>query len=984
MSDDNPRKVTASIELFANNYMIVDRYIRVPMSRKGALAFVKRRYDGVASVAEDLFDQAEKCNRVTFTTTIAEGQLLEPKFKALERAPDPYAVPIIDTLALVSGDKAAGTSGLPLKLSDVKELLKDSRMAHQPKTESDAAELVSKAIWDIQRNLGCRCAGRCNKCLIKPAVRKTLSDSKMSTEDAYEAYNTRSKSAAVSDEVFPCLYGAGPEVYMRNRPQIITDMSQLKSASDASRQQFLEHGFSIIEPAHKSAMDPGEFPDAHGLDIAGLFDGSIDQKFRDYNQQVKDSLASGANKAVSAVGDHRGTILKGLAAIGGTAALAGGAKLWYDKWQKSKEDKDLLDEPDATDAFAQLKSAARQAVLEDEQSDTTVVYEDDIESILETPTVAGLYLVPAADDQLTEMLLLPMKDGYSHGDCCGSYGGGIESTLPKTTFFVVPQEGDNKGLFSENVEVPPSRLVNSRVFAAMEGADGVEYELLKPGKLTAKYVNKTRKGQPSETRNSLLLDGNGNVLRRLYFWDDVKVVESPSIDEAIVETRALIIPKDKPHYILSLPPMNRVSGKSVVGTSASWASAEFRRRPAVTLKIDAVNGTAETLVGSTKAAGTIKEVVDYLMVEKGIGTEDIFKLAAGAKGSIESSMNDHKEEPADSWIGVDLDGTLAKHYTGPFEETKIGAPVEKMVNRVKEWLDDGKTVKILTARAATMTDAARKAVEAWCKEHIGQVLEITAMKDPGMTELWDDRAISIKADTGEVVKAASGTDICTKYRSLLERHDVDPDNAEAVAHFEARAKSDATKEADHPLAGVMDAGSSKDKSANPANVMGVDQSQSGLPVPQLNDVVRSPYGIQEQDLPAQELEWQTQRPQYEPTPLYAESDQGQQQSLSGAYNKSKPMGDLSFMRSLMRESNLEEQLSKNVKELTKAMDACGRLLFTFYQQHNQYLELYGEDEMEELEDLLRDMFKQNGKLVLFLKQKSIAASNAGHTIDITD
>jgi hypothetical protein len=54
------------------------------------------------------------------------------------------------------------------------------------------------------------------------------------------------------------------------------------------------------------------------------------------------------------------------------------------------------------------------------------------------------------------------------------------------------------------------------------------------------------------------------------------------------------------------------------------------------------------------------------------------------------------------WIGVDLDGTLA--YYDPeadFDPEKVGPPVPKMVARVKRWLAEGKTVKILTARVAS-------------------------------------------------------------------------------------------------------------------------------------------------------------------------------------------------------------------------------------------------------------------------------------------
>src|SRR5580704_14285224 len=49
------------------------------------------------------------------------------------------------------------------------------------------------------------------------------------------------------------------------------------------------------------------------------------------------------------------------------------------------------------------------------------------------------------------------------------------------------------------------------------------------------------------------------------------------------------------------------------------------------------------------------------------------------------------------WIGVDLDGTLA-HDLGNRRENKgleeIGSPIKPMLNRLRKWIAEGKTVKI--------------------------------------------------------------------------------------------------------------------------------------------------------------------------------------------------------------------------------------------------------------------------------------------------
>lgn len=112
---------------------------------------------------------------------------------------------------------------------------------------------------------------------------------------------------------------------------------------------------------------------------------------------------------------------------------------------------------------------------------------------------------------------------------------------------------------------------------------------------------------------------------------------------------------------------------------------------------------------------------------------------------------------ADSWIGVDLDGTLA-HYDGWRGILHIGEPVPAMVERVKRWLAAGLKVKIVTARVGPQREdvldeisAIRFTVQQWCWIHVGAPLEVTCQKDFGMVELWDDRAVQVVPNTGERV-----------------------------------------------------------------------------------------------------------------------------------------------------------------------------------------------------------------------------------------
>lgn len=97
------------------------------------------------------------------------------------------------------------------------------------------------------------------------------------------------------------------------------------------------------------------------------------------------------------------------------------------------------------------------------------------------------------------------------------------------------------------------------------------------------------------------------------------------------------------------------------------------------------------------------------------------------------------------WIGVDLDGTLA-FYDGWKGPEHIGDPIAPMAERVRQWLAQGRTVKIFTARACVAEQI--PVVQAWARKHFGVALEVTNQKDFGMVELWDDRCVQVQPNTG--------------------------------------------------------------------------------------------------------------------------------------------------------------------------------------------------------------------------------------------
>ena len=127
------------------------------------------------------------------------------------------------------------------------------------------------------------------------------------------------------------------------------------------------------------------------------------------------------------------------------------------------------------------------------------------------------------------------------------------------------------------------------------------------------------------------------------------------------------------------------------------------------------------------------------------------------------------------WHGVDFDGTLAE-YDKWRGATHCGAPIPKMVERVKSWFAAGVEVRIFTARVFPLmmvlpndnldqilglsenitprhVEAAQAvlAIQVWCQEHLGRIIPITCVKDYGMIYLYDDRCFRVEKNTGRII-----------------------------------------------------------------------------------------------------------------------------------------------------------------------------------------------------------------------------------------
>jgi hypothetical protein len=96
-----------------------------------------------------------------------------------------------------------------------------------------------------------------------------------------------------------------------------------------------------------------------------------------------------------------------------------------------------------------------------------------------------------------------------------------------------------------------------------------------------------------------------------------------------------------------------------------------------------------------------------------------------------------------------------------------------------------------------------------------------------------------------------------------------------------------------------------------------------------------------------------------------------QQVQDAAVTGQQEVLDTSMLSSLLRNSRDDTLIDRHLGDLVKGLDRIGRLLFNFYWHNDKFADRFGDSEMPELEDALRNSFEGVGDLVLFLKQKSI-------------
>ena len=167
-------------------------------------------------------------------------------------------------------------------------------------------------------------------------------------------------------------------------------------------------------------------------------------------------------------------------------------------------------------------------------------------------------------------------------------------------------------------------------------------------------------------------------------------------------------------------------------------------------------------------------------------------------------------------------------------------------------------------------------------------------------------------------------------------------------------------------------GNNKSKTASPL----IDLTQ-GLPSIGLPDKETGGYDVYSQapvvepysDIARGEplAQSRSRQDQFAPLPDPLQMQQLQRAAATGQ----KEVFDTAMLGSMARSVWRDSHIDSKQKDLLKALDSLGRLLFLYYWHGDEFAERYGETDMPELEDALRNSFESLGVLVLFLRQREV-------------
>jgi hypothetical protein len=76
------------------------------------------------------------------------------------------------------------------------------------------------------------------------------------------------------------------------------------------------------------------------------------------------------------------------------------------------------------------------------------------------------------------------------------------------------------------------------------------------------------------------------------------------------------------------------------------------------------------------------------------------------------------------------------------------------------------------------------------------------------------------------------------------------------------------------------------------------------------------------------------------------------------------------MATLAKYVGVNDKITEYLPSLIEAMDRLGRILFLLHWDTEKFVDMYGRNDLPELVELVTNVFKNTGDLVIFLKRKS--------------
>ena len=90
----------------------------------------------------------------------------------------------------------------------------------------------------------------------------------------------------------------------------------------------------------------------------------------------------------------------------------------------------------------------------------------------------------------------------------------------------------------------------------------------------------------------------------------------------------------------------------------------------------------------------------------------------------------------------------------------------------------------------------------------------------------------------------------------------------------------------------------------------------------------------------------------------------------------KEILDTKILSELAKNAYPLDKTSDYLPSFINSLDRLGRLLFMFYWHNDAFVERYGKQNLDQIEDSLKDNLQSLGDLVIYLKEKTITAEQA--------